>query len=94
MASAGSVAPCELEIEVLVLDGFCGLCVQTVPCPCSLRPRREGFEMLHVAASIAFSAALLTTAELVRVGFHTEDYLIWLLRVYVSGEQIPSSCLG
>ena len=50
--------------------------------------------MLHVAASIAFSAALLTTAELVRVGFHTEDYLVWLLRVYLSGEQIPSSCLG
>lgn len=94
VTSAGSVVPCELEIEVLVLDGFCGLYVQTVPRPCSLRPRREGFEMRHVAASIMFSAALLTTAELVRVGFCTEDYLIWLLHMYVSGEQIPSSCLG
>lgn len=41
-----------------------------------------------------FSVKLLSMAELVRVAFHIGNYLIWLLRVYVSREQIPSSCRG
>lgn len=47
---------------------------------------RKGLGMLQVTGTVTFSVKLLTVAERVRVGFHIENDLIWLLHVYMCGE--------
>lgn len=42
--------------------------------------------MLQVTGTVTFSVKLLTVVERVRVGFHIENDLIWLLHVYMCGE--------
>lgn len=83
-----------LAVELRVIHGFRRPEVPPPPARVAFPHGGKGWRMLSVTGGIVFSAKLLTVAELVRVGFHIGNYSTWLLHVYVSREQIPSSCRG
>lgn len=81
-------------MELLVILSFHRQYVPTSQACVSFTQDEAGLRMLQVTGSIMFSVKLLSVAEIVGVAFHIGNYLICLLCVYVSREQIPSSCRG